>query len=324
MILRTVLSVLFVTAAAAVPAFPQEPLERIERQFDAGDYSGAARMVTAALGSRPDDAALHFWLARSRFELGDYPGAVAAFERAAELAPSNAEYHLWLGRAYGRRASQQRSFSDARRSKRSFEQAVRLDPANLRARRDLFDFLVRAPWIVGGSKADARTQCEAIARLNRGAGHSCWGAYWQEEDDASRADLEFRRILQLELDDPGPYFAAAEYFRGRGDAGRVHAAVAAAERAGADNPALGYYRGMALVVSGQDLDEAEQHLDLYLMRVPQRTGRPSHVAARRLLAELYEKQNRPREALEQYRLALRLDPDNRELRNAVTRLERIT
>lgn len=325
-------SLLAMALAAAAPApLPaqapdtlraQDALGRARRQFDAGDYSGAERAFQAALPADQRNAELHFWIGRCRFELLDADGAISAFERAVELAPQNSEYHLWLGRAYGRKAGRERSFSFARRSKSSFEQAVRLDPANLRARRDLFDYLMQAPWIAGGSKSGAREQCEAIAGHDAMEGRLCWAAYWERESQPARADAEFRAILDARPAAAGPYLAAARHFSARGDAATALAALEAAERVAPEEPNLNYYRPLVWVAAGRNLDEAEQQLQTYLMRVPQRTGRPSHAAARKLLGQVYEKQGRAREALEQYRLALRMDPRNRELRDAVERLEK--
>lgn len=320
LLLAVVLSGAPAPAPGAAPS--QEAIERARRQFDAGDYSGAEQHLRAALPARQRDAEVHFWIGRCRFELQDPDGAITAFERAVELAPQNSEYYLWLGRAYGRKAGRDRSFSFARRSKSSFEQAVRLDPANLRARRDLFDYLVQAPWIAGGSKSGARQQCEAIAGYDAVEGRLCWAAYWERERQPERADAEFRAILEARPQTPGPYLAAARHFSARGDTATALAAVEAAERVAPGEPNLNYYRPLVWVAASRKLDEAERQLQTYLMRVPQRTGRPSHAAARKLLGELYEKQGRAREALEQYRLALRMDPHNRELRDAVERLEK--
>jgi cytochrome c-type biogenesis protein CcmH/NrfG len=331
---RSLLCVLgFAMALAAAPPDParalapgtaqsQDALELARRQFDAGDYSGAERTLRAALPTRQRDAELHFWIGRCRFELMDVDGAIASFERAVELAPQNSEYHLWLGRAYGRKAGRDRSFSYARRSKSSFEQAVRLDPANLRARRDLFDYLMQAPWIAGGSKSGAREQCEAITGHDAMEGRLCWASYWERENQPARADAEFRAILEARPATASPYLSVARHFSARGDTATALAALEAAERVAPDEPNLNYYRPLVWVAAGRNLDAAEQQLQTYLMRVPQRTGRPSHAAARKLLGELYEKQGRAREALEQYRLALRMDPRNRDLRDAVERLEK--
>jgi cytochrome c-type biogenesis protein CcmH/NrfG len=153
-LLALVLSMVVVASSQASAPL----LEQIERQFDAGRYADAMHLLETAISQSPQDARLHFWMARSAYEMLQFDTAVKSADRACQLEPANGEYHLWLGRALGRWAERDRSFFAARRSGHELEEAVRLAPANIRARRDLAEFYAESPWIVGGGKGKARQE----------------------------------------------------------------------------------------------------------------------------------------------------------------------
>src|SRR6185436_17053806 len=107
------------------------------------------------------------------------------------LAPDNAEYQRWLGRIYGAKAEESHSFFMARKVKSAFEAAVRLAPRSIEARRDLMQYLVEAPWIVGGSKDKAREQVQAIAQLDPLEGRLAQAAFLTEQKKWKEAEAEY-------------------------------------------------------------------------------------------------------------------------------------
>src|SRR6266850_7021766 len=151
---------------APAMAGPAGAVETARAEFGAGNYSAAVKTLTAALSEAPQDPSLHYWALRSYYELRDYENAVTYGEKAVKLDSQNAEYNRWLGRAYGAKAEQSHSFFLARKVKQAFEAAVRFAPWNIAARRDLMQYLVEAPWIVGGDKQKAREQIQAISEID--------------------------------------------------------------------------------------------------------------------------------------------------------------
>src|SRR3954468_18989341 len=138
--------------------FAQDVAQSAHVQFEAGNYKAALNTLNAALEHSPDNATLHYWMARTNYEMRNYDEAVNHAEVAVKLAPQNAEYTRWLGRAYGAKAEESHSFFLARKVKQAFEASVRLAPGNIAARRDLMEYCVEAPWIVGGDKEKAKQQ----------------------------------------------------------------------------------------------------------------------------------------------------------------------
>ncbi|MBI2992699.1 MAG: hypothetical protein HYY48_00795 [Gammaproteobacteria bacterium] len=84
--------------------------------------------------------------------------ASVQFEQAVALTPESSAFHHWLGKSYGRTAERSpwfRAIRLARRTRREFETAVRLDDRNVDALRDLMEYYRRAPAFLGGSAKKA-------------------------------------------------------------------------------------------------------------------------------------------------------------------------
>jgi tetratricopeptide (TPR) repeat protein len=304
-------------------------LERALGQFDAGRYAGAASTLESLIGADTRNAEAYYWLGRARFELRQYARAVEAFTHAADLrpqaSPQASEDHRWLGRAYGEQADASHSFSLARRSRQQFEEAVRLAPSSIAARRDLMEFYLEAPGILGGGEDKARGQAEAIAGLDPIAGHLARAAIWSHRHDAegiARAKAEYRAALDAAPPDTGPYFEAAEFYVKQNDVEGLRAALAGASRAAAAvrQAESGFFRGVLDIIAGDKPMEAEASLKEYLQDVPARSDRPSHAAAHEWLGRLYESEHRPDLAAAEYREALRLEPERK---GARARLEKL-
>src|SRR5439155_2051958 len=194
------------------------PLQLARSQFDSGNYAAAVKTLGGAIRENPQDPAFHFWLARSYYETRDYDKAVTSAETAVRLAPENAEYNRWLGRAYGGKAEQSNSFFLARKVKQAFEAAVRLAPRSIEARRDLMQYCVEAPWIVGGDKDKARQQIEAISLLDPVEGRMARAAYLATDKQWKAAESEYLSILDQRPQHIDAYIEAADFFADRKDA----------------------------------------------------------------------------------------------------------
>lgn len=293
-----------------------------KQQFDSGDYAGAIQVLRALAGQKPSDAETHFWLGRCYYETKDFNSSVAELEKAAQEDPQSSAYHQWLGRAYGDKADRDKSFLTARKVKKEFEDAVRLNPSNISARRDLEDYLLEAPWIVGGSKDEALAQVEAIEKLDPVEGHLAradYDVHLGKNDDAAS---EYNAVL-----DPKPqrievYFELADYYGKRSDGTQVDQMVLDAEEINPKDPRLAYYHGEARVLMGSDLAVAEQDLKSYLATTPERSDWPSHSAARYWLGRLYEQEGKKIDAAEQYRASLQLDPGRKDAKKRLEQLEK--
>ena len=293
----------------------------VTKDLDAGNYYQASEDLQKILTRNPKDLPATLSLARCYWDLGNYDQAVDYAERAVNLGPDCSVCHLWLGRAYGLKAEKSRSFLLARKAREEFQTAVRLDPNNLLARHNLMEFYLEAPWFLGGSRDKAWEQVEAIASRNTLEGYLARADYWREVNQPLRAAQEYQEVLKLRPSHVEPYFQIADFYESKGDAGQLEAAVQAAALIEPNDPRLAYYRGVARVLGGRELTQAEQYLKEYLSRAPWRDDFPPHAAAHDWLGRIYEHWGKMQEAIQQYKAALHLSPDNQTAQDRLHRLE---
>ena len=311
------------TALAGRVQGAPNPLAIARAQFERGDYRAAITTLSSAIDGNPRDAQLWQWRSRCYLELRDYARAIVDGERAVTERPGDSEFHRWLGRAYGGAAEQKRSFSMARKVRAAFEEAVRLDPSNIAARRDLMEFYAEAPWIVGGDKRKALEQVDAIARIDAVAGHLARAVFWIRTHRLDAAEAEYQQILEARPDRIEPYLEVADFDESRSDAGRLAGVVEQSARVAPLDLRLTYYRGVALVLANGNLTEAERVLRVYLATAPRRSDWPSHADAHTWLGRLHERRREFNAALDEYQSALLLEPESKPAREALSRLKRV-
>ena len=316
---RFLLAALLLLASSSASA--NGPLETARSLFESGAYSQAIQALQAELGKSPQDARLHFWLSRCYYELRDYDRAVQSGESAVRLDTRVSDYWYWLGRAYGEKADREHSLGYARKTKKAFQQAVALDGSNVPARRALIEYLTEAPgFLAGGDKDEAREHIGVLMQQNPVQGQLAWGYYWNEVESPQKAEAAYRRVLELKPKDADAYFEVADFYRKRGDAAQMEAAVESAGRVEPSNPQLNFYRGAARVLAGNRLGEAARYLEAYLAKTPQFSDFPSHASAHEWLGAAYEKAGNRAKAIEHYQTALSLNPRRKGAKEGLKRL----
>jgi tetratricopeptide (TPR) repeat protein len=327
--LRCVFAVLLLFAAHAPDVVParagQSPVADAQREYNAGRYHRAVDILTDAVVKSPDDAPLRFLLGQCYYQLREFTRAVTSFERSVQLVPDQSEYHDWLGKAYGRRAEQTMFLSAmgwAKKTHKEFEVAVHLNPSNFEAHRDLIRFEMYAPGIVGGGDDRALKHIEDLEKIDALQGQLARGEFLNAKKRLGEADTLFARILDSRTDRIGVYFEVADYYRDRRNTAKMSEAIADAERIDADDRRLKFYRGILLVMKGENPTKAESLLKSYLATVPDNSDLPAHSSALEWLGKLYEAQGRFSEAAEEYRASLALDPHNKAVEETLKRVEK--
>jgi tetratricopeptide (TPR) repeat protein len=131
---------------------PQKPGEECENKGGAEvRYCSVILLLSAAAGSAasgPRSAEIATqWASDGRFHFFacEFRQATRSFENALAEQPDSADLHYWLGKSYTRLAEVSGLLfapKDARRARRSLEQAVKIDPQNEEYLQELFDFYV--------------------------------------------------------------------------------------------------------------------------------------------------------------------------------------
>jgi tetratricopeptide (TPR) repeat protein len=311
--------------AAGVPADASANISQAQQQFDAGNYSGAISTLQPATSQTPPNGDVYYWLGRSYYELRDYDNSIANLEKAVSIDPKNSLYHQWLGEADGGKADVDRSFSYARKVKKEFTEAVSLNGSNIQARRDLEEFCLDAPWIVGGNKDEALAQVNAIAAIDPVAGHLARAVYLREALKSNdQAESEYKQVLEAKPKTLDPYFEVADFYVGQNRPTDIESTIQAAAAVSSNDPRISFYRGVEGVLANQNLPDAERELKSYLATAPDRSDWPSHASARVWLGRLYELQGKTPDAAEQYRAALQIDPRDKDARARLDKLGKST
>ena len=303
----------------------QSNLADAQREFNAGRYHRAVDALTDAVAKSPNDAPLHFLLGQCYYELQEYTRAATSFERSVQLLPNQSEYHDWLGKAYGRKAEEVIFLSAigwARKTHKEFETAVRLDPSNFQAQRDLIRFEMNAPAIVSGGDDHALKHIGDLEKIDALQGQLARAEFFATKKRFADADAVFAKVLESNTDRIGVYLEAADYYRDRQNAEKMSESVAAAERIDSDDRRLKFYRGVLLVLKKDNPAEAESLLKSYLATAPDNSDLPPHSFALEWLGKLHEGQSRFSEAAEDYRAALALDPHNKPVEEAWKRVQK--
>lgn len=312
-----------VSCVSTIRADGSALIQTAQKQFQQGNYSASIATLRSAVAQSANSAEAYYWLGRNYYELRDYDNAIAQGEKAVQVEPNNSVYHQWLGRSYGEKADRERSFSLAKKVKKEFQEAVRLDGKNLQARRDLEEYCIDAPWIAGGSKDEAKTQVEAIAAVDPVEGHLARATF--DQGALKKVDLaenEYRQVLNAKPTRFEPYAEVINFYGATKKLPEMNAAIQAAALVAPNDARLQYYRGAEKVLEGSDFAHAEEYLKAYLASTPERSDWPSHAAARDWLGRLYEAEGKRTEAAEQYRAALQIEPGRKETKTRLEKLEK--
>lgn len=303
-------------AASPCPARPA-----IANDLKDGKYYQTIAVLQKEFSRNPQNGQAALWLARSYLDVGKFDKAVTFAQRAASLSPQCSEAHFWLARSLGIKADKARSFWLARKSKLEYEKAVKLNPDNLEARRDLMEFYLEAPWILGGSKDKAWAEVQAIASRNTLQGYLAHALYWRDLNKPALAAKWYQKVMKAKPQDVNPYFQVADFYESTREPNEVEAAIQEASLIEPNDPRLYFYSAVAYVMKGQSLPKAEHELKTYLVKAPPRNDFPPYAAAHDWLGRIYEIWGKNREAIAQYREALELSPDNKAAHNALQRLD---
>jgi tetratricopeptide (TPR) repeat protein len=156
---------------------------------------------------------------KSFYMQGQFKESIDYLEKALAADPSNSNYIDWLGKAYGRRADQStfvKALPLAVKTRQCFEKAVALDPANLEALSDLFEFDMEAPSLIGGGLDKAEAIAARIAPLSPAEGHFARARLAEKRKDPREAEAEYRKALDAAPGDVGRILDLAQFLSKHG------------------------------------------------------------------------------------------------------------
>src|SRR5215467_10990061 len=235
--------------------------------FASGDYSKAIEILSRAAENAPNDAAVQHFLARSYFENEQFDLAISAGEKSVKLEPKNSAYHELLGRAYGEKAGRSGWFSAlslAKKARKEFDTAVRLDERNFSATQAMIEFDCSAPGIAGGGEDKARPEIERLVELDAAEGRYAAGNCRRQKKDFPAAEAEFQNALALHPKSADLIYDIGDYYMKRDQAEGLAAVVKEGQRADPADPRGGLFRAVLLVLQKQKSAESAQLLHDYI------------------------------------------------------------
>ena len=311
--------------AAADGVRHDDAFQAAHEAYEASDYAKAARLLQLAIEQHPRDAEIHLLLAKTYYESQRYDAAVASAEKAVALDPQSSLYHEWLGKVYGEKASHASMFSAlslAKKARKEFEKAVELDEKNFSANQALIEFDCSAPSIAGGGEDKARPEITKLASLDPAEGHYAAGNCRRQKKDFRAADAEFAQALELHPNSIELLYDIGDYAMKQSKAETLAIVAEQGETIAPSDPRALFYRAVSLIIKNERPDDSERLLNQYLKRAPLRTGFPPPWRVHEWMGRLYENQQNSQAAIQEYEAALKLEPKNKNVREALKRLKK--
>ncbi|MCL4402386.1 MAG: tetratricopeptide repeat protein [Acidobacteria bacterium] len=245
--------------AAATPE-----LERARKLYNYTDYDGSLRIL---LPLAQKDAQTMQLIGRDYYMSGDFKKATEWLEKAVAAEPGSAAHAMWLGRAYGRRAETSSPFTApifASRARQNFERSVQLDPKNLEAINDLFEYYLEAPGFLGGGYDKAARLAQRIAGINAVEGHWATARLAEQRKEYGHAEENLRRATEMAPQSVGRLIDLAKFLAKHGRVQEAEQNLQRAETIAPDSPKLIYARADFYIRQNRNLDAARTLLRRYL------------------------------------------------------------
>ena len=213
------------------------------------------------------DADVYELMGRNYYGQGDYRKATEALEHATVLARSNSRVYLWLGRAYGRRAETSSMITApgfANRARQNFEKAAQLNPLNLDAQTDLFEYYLEAPGFLGGGADKASATAAQIALISPAEGHWAEAKLAEKRKEFGSAEAHLRKALEIAPQQIGRLIDLARLLTRRGRYLEADQSLAKAKQIAPNSPKLLFAEADIYIQSKRNLDLARELLKRYL------------------------------------------------------------
>jgi hypothetical protein len=278
-------------------AGPQHGLDEAHTLLEQGRADAAETQLKNVLAAKSapgpiESAEANNLLCRVYYSEDLWNEAAAACQTAVTNDPNNAIYHLWLGRALGEQAEHAtlvKAYQLAKQVRAEFETAVRLSPQDEAALRDLGEFYVDAPAIVGGSIAKAKGIASRLAPLDAEGHHWLLALIAEEAKDYKTAEAELQAGVREAIDPSGAWMELASFYQRRGLLDAMEQAVERGAAADKTNSAALVDGASLLLRAGRDTDLAISLLRRYLVGGHLSEDAPAFVAHAKLADALRRK-----------------------------------
>jgi Flp pilus assembly protein TadD len=260
-------------------------LDRANKLYNLTEFQQSLEVLRAVPSK---DSAVYELMGRNYYGMGDFKKATEVLERAVALDPGNSDLQLWLGRAYGRRAETSSMITApgfANKARQSFEKAAQLNPDNLDAQSDLFEYYLEAPGFLGGGFDKASATAAQIARLNPAEGHWAQAKLAEKHKEYSTAEAQLQRAVEIAPHQIGRLIDLARLLTKQGRYHEADVSLAKAEQIAPNSPRLMFAKAELYIKGKRNLEVARELLKRYMSSTLTPED-PSRAEAEKLLKQV--------------------------------------
>jgi tetratricopeptide (TPR) repeat protein len=251
-------------AVAAIAGAADPQLAEAHKLYNSTDYDKSLKVLQEI---QQKDGPVYELMGRDYYMQADYKRATDALEKAVAMEPANAEFALWLGRAWGRRAETSSPFTApiyASRARQNFERSVELNPIDLEAQSDLFEYYLEAPGFLGGGSDKAEATAERMTRINPAEGQWAEAKLAEKRKESRSAEAHLRRAVELAPQQVGKIIELARFLTKQGRYQEADQSFERAEIVAPNNPRVVFAKASIYIEAHHNLDVAKELLKRYM------------------------------------------------------------
>jgi tetratricopeptide (TPR) repeat protein len=278
------LGLLVLAAAAAYGAGAE--VDHARKLYNRTDFEQSLKILNSIADK---DAAAYELMGRNYYMQSEFKKASEAFEKALAEQPANSQYALWLGRAHGRRAENATPFtapSQATKARQYFEKAVALDPKNVEALADLFEYYLEAPGFLGGGMDKAERTAKQLAELEAGEGHWARAKMAEKRKDYALAEEQWRKAIEASPQQVGRLIDLARFLAKQGRMPEAEQNLAKADKLAPESAKLCFAKADIYIKHKVNLDVAKDLLKRYISNSNLTPDDPPKAQAEKLLRQV--------------------------------------
>lgn len=260
-------------------------LDQARKLYNLTDFDGSLKVLH---GIPDKDGAVYELMGRNYYMQADYKKASEAMEKAVAADPTNSDYALWLARSLGRRAETSSPFTApgyASKARQYFEKATQLNPRNLEALTDLFEYYLEAPGFLGGGQEKARALVNQIAAVDPGEGHWSQAKLAEKRKEYDNAEEHLRSAIQVSPRQVGRLLDLARFLAKQGRFQESDQSLANAVKLAPNSPKVVFARADIYIKHNRNLAVAQDLLKQYL-NLSLSPDDPPRSAAEKLLRQV--------------------------------------
>ncbi len=239
-------------------------LEQARKLYQLTDYEASVQILQ---GLPQKDGMVYELMGQNRLMQGEYKKATELLEKAVESDPGNSDYELWLGRAFGHRAETASPFTApgyANKARQHFEKAAQLNPRNLDALSDLFEYYLEAPGFLGGGLEKARGIGQQMGAIRAVDGQWAEARMAEKKKEFVSAEEHLKRAAELAPKQASRLVDLARFLARRGRYQESDQSFGKAEKMAPNSPKVLYARADTYIQEGRNLETARALLERYL------------------------------------------------------------